>query len=338
MGDALTQTGGPEKDRDRPGPVAATPGVGAPLDGPGVDEQLQAYLRAARAPNTLKAYRSDWSEFTAWCALRGVEPLPASPETLARYLVELAEVAKVSTIGRRISSVAQAHRAAGMAAPSDDPQLRAVWAGIRRTHGAAVDRAAPLTVGLLRQTIDALPLGLAGTRDRALLLVGFAAALRRSELVALDVEDLVQVPEGLVLTKRRSKTDQEGAGEQLGVPYGSNPSTCPVRAVDAWCQQARLSDGALFRPIDRHGRLGPGRLGAAAANRLVQRAAARAGLPPGRYSAHSLRAGLATSAANAGVSERAIMNQTGHRSLVVARGYIRQGTLFVDNAAAQVGL
>ncbi len=148
----------------------------------------------------------------------------------------------------------------------------------------------------------------------------------------------LEVSEGVILTKRRSKTDQEGAGEQLGVPYGSNPSTCPVRAVDAWCQQARLSDGPLFRPVDRHGRLGPGRLSAAGANRLVQRAVTRAGLPPGRYSAHSLRAGLATSAANAGVSERSIMNQTGHRSLVVARGYIRQGTLFVDNAAAQVGL
>ena len=302
------------------------------------DEQLQAYLRAARAPNTLKAYRSDWGEFAAWCESSRLVALPASPETLARYLVELAEVARVSTVGRRISSISQAHRVAGAPVPSEDPRLRAVWAGIRRVHGTAVDQASPLTVDLLRRTIDALPLGLAGTRDRALLLVGFAGALRRSELVALEVGDVAPVSEGLILTKRRSKTDQEAAGELLGIPYGSNPSTCPVRAVDAWCQAARISDGALFRPVDRHGRLGSGGLGAAAVNRLVQRAVARAGLPPGRYSAHSLRAGLATSAATAGVSERSIMNQTGHRSLTVARGYIRQGSLFLDNAAAQVGL
>ncbi|MEJ7765462.1 MAG: site-specific integrase [Acidimicrobiales bacterium] len=311
---------------------------GAALEGFEVDEQLQAYLRAARAPNTLAAYRSDWGEFEAWCQHRQLVALPATPETLARYLVELAEVARVSTVGRRISSVAQRHRVAGLPVPSDDPRLRAVWAGIRRVHGVAPRRASPLTVDLLRRTIDAVPSGVAGTRDRALLLVGFAAALRRSEIVALDVDDVTQVAEGLVVNKRRSKTDQEGAGELLGVPYGSNPSTCPVRAVEAWCQQARIRDGALFRSVDRHGKIGAERLAAPAVNRLVQRAVARAGLPPGRYSAHSLRAGLATSAATAGVSERSIMNQTGHRSLTVARGYIRQGSLFIDNAAAQVGL
>lgn len=155
-----------------------------PLQGWDVDEQLKGYLAAARAPNTLKAYRSDWAEFEAWCAHAGLVPLPATPETLARYLVELAEVARTSTVGRRISSIAQAHRVAGLASPSDDPRLRAVWAGIRRVHGTAPDQAAPLTVSLLRMVIDKLPRGLGGTRDRALLLVGFAGALRRSELVA----------------------------------------------------------------------------------------------------------------------------------------------------------
>lgn len=314
---------------------AAGPG---PLEVFDADEQLLTYLRAARAQNTLDAYRRDWGEFEAWCQHRELVALPASAESLARYLVELAEVARVSTVGRRISSVAQRHRIEGLPVPSEDPRLRAVWAGIRRVHGTAPEKASPLTVDLLRRTIDALPLGLGGTRDRALLLVGFAGALRRSEIVALDVADVTPVAEGLVVNKRRSKTDQEGAGELLGVPYGSNPSTCPVRAVDAWCQQARIADGALFRSVDRHGKVGTDRMAAPAVNRLVQRAVARAGLPPGRYSAHSLRAGLATSAATAGVSERSIMNQTGHRSLTVARGYIRQGSLFLDNAAAQVGL
>jgi integrase len=136
----------------------------------------------------------------------------------------------------------------------------------------------------------------------------------------------------------RSKTDQEGAGRQVGIPYGSNVETCPVRALRAWLDAARITTGPLFRPVTRHGNVGSARLTAASANRIVQRAVRRAGLDPRPYSAHSLRAGLATSAAEAGVSERAIMNQTGHRSLAVARGYIRSGSLFRHNAAAQIGL
>jgi len=259
-----------------------------PLQGWDADEQLKRYLMAARAPNTLKAYRSDWAEFDAWCVHFGLVSLPATPETLARYLVELAEVARTSTVSRRISSVAQAHRAVGMPSPSDDPRLKAVWVGIRRVHGTAPEQAAPLTVPLLRLVIDKLPPDLAGTRDLALLLIGFAGALRRSELVALDVDDVSQAVDGLVITKRRSKTDQEAAGELIGIPYGSNPSTCPVRSFDAWCQAARLADGPLFRPLDRHGHLGAGRLSAAGANLIVQRAVIRAGLPAGRYSGPGL--------------------------------------------------
>jgi integrase len=142
----------------------------------------------------------------------------------------------------------------------------------------------------------------------------------------------------VVLTLRRSKTDQDGAGRPVGVPYGSNPPTCPVRALRAWTDTAGITTGPLFRPVTRHGTIGPGRLTAASVNRAVQRAVARAGYGPRPYSAHSLRAGLATSAAEVGVSERAIMAQTGHRSLSVARSYIRSGSLFRDNAAAQVGL
>ncbi|MBW3614001.1 MAG: site-specific integrase [Actinobacteria bacterium] len=157
----------------------------------------------------------------------------------------------------------------------------------------------------------------------------------------MAAEALEEVDEGLVLTIIRSKTDQEGAGRQVGIPYGSNRETCPVRSLDAWMQEARISSGPVFLPVDRHGRLDPsgrGALAPVAINRLVKSYAARIGLDPARYGAHSLRAGLATSAADAGVAERAIMNQTGHRSLSVMRGYIRGGTLFRDNAAAMVGL
>ena len=267
--------------------------------------------------------------------------LPATPETVALYLVELAEVAKASTIARRLSSISQAHRAAGHPSPTSSARVQAVSTGIRRVHGAGVDQAAPITVAILRRMLEVAPPGLAGTRDRALLLVGFAGALRRSEIVALEAENLQEVDEGLVVTVAKSKTDQEGAGRPIGIPYGSNLLTCPVRSLDAWMQAARISSGPVFLPVDRHGRLDPaqrGRLSPVAVNSLVKTYARRIGLDPDRYGAHSLRAGLATSAAEAGASERAIMNQTGHRSLPVMRGYIRSGTLFKENAAAQVGL
>lgn len=296
------------------------------------------YVAAAKAANTVRAYRSDWREFSTWAAWRGVEALPASPETVALYLTDLAGAAKTSTIARRLAAIGQAHRTAGWPSPVDDAGLKAVWAGIRRVHGTAPDGAAPLTVVLLRRVVVALPDNPGGVRDRALLLVGFAGALRRSELVALDVDDVEERHEGLVVRIRRSKTDQDGAGRLVGLPFGSNPLTCPVRALRGWCDTAAISAGPLFRPVGRSGQLGRGRLTAASANRAVQRAVARAGLDPRPYSAHSLRAGLATSAAEAGVSERSIMAQTGHRSLAVARGYIRSGSLFRDNAAAQVGL
>ena len=264
--------------------------------------------------------------------------MPATPATVALYLTDLAEVAKTSTVERRLASIAFAHRAAGQLSPTDDATVKAVWAGIRRVHGTAEDQAAPISVPLLRRMIAALPPGAGGARNAALLLLGFAGAFRRSELVALDVTDLEERHEGVAVTIRRSKTDQDAAGRQVGIPYGSNPATCPVRNLRAWLDLAGITDGPLFRPVDRHGKIAAGRLSAAGANRIVQRAVRRTGVDPRPYSAHSLRAGLATAAAEAGVAERAIMNQTRHQSLVVARGYIRSGSLFRDNAAAQVGL
>jgi integrase len=195
----------------------------------------------------------------------------------------------------------------------------------------------------LRRMADALPDSTLGVRDRALLLLGFAGAFRRSELVALDVGDVRPTADGLVVTLRRSKTDQEGTGREVGIPYGSTPATCPVRAVRAWLAvHAFLSQGGtecpLFHRIDRHGRQLPGRLSDRAVARVVQRTARSAGLEAASYAGHSLRAGLATSAAAADVPERVIAQQTGHRSMAVLRRYIRSGSLFRENAAARVGL
>ena len=186
--------------------------------------------------------------------------------------------------------------------------------------------------------VAGLPEGLLGIRDRALLLVGFAGAFRRSELVGLDIADLDFNHDGLTVTLRRSKTDQEGEGRKVGLPYGSNPSTCPVRSLQAWIEASAIEAGPVFRSVNRHGRLQPDRLSDKAVALVVKRRAEAAGLDPSRYAGHSLRAGLATAAANAGVSERAIMAQTGHRSVQMVRRYIRDGSLFRENAAAKVGL
>ncbi len=244
------------------------------------------------------------------------------------------------TLQRRLAAIAKAHQAAGHESPTSmrHAVVSEVWKGLKRTHGAAQAAKAPIITSELRTILRELPNGLLGIRDRALLLLGFTGAFRRSELVSLTVEDCEFTSEGLVVTLRRSKTDQEGGGRKLGIPYGSNPETCPVRSLKAYLEASGIAAGLLFRPITRHGRLGPRGLSPYGVALVVKRYAAAAGLDRSRYAGHSLRAGLATSAAAAGVSERAIMNQTGHRSANMVRRYIRDGSLFRENAAAGVGL
>jgi integrase len=196
----------------------------------------------------------------------------------------------------------------------------------------------PVTVPDLRTMLEGLGSDSVGCRDRALLLLGFAGALRRSELVGLDVTDVAEGADGLTLHLRRSKTDQEGAGRTLGIPFGSNPVTCPVRAWRAWLEVSGITEGAAFRPVDRHGHIGPTRLSAPAVALVLKRHAARAGLDASEVAGHSLRAGLATSAAAVGVPERVIAEQTGHKGTAMLRRYIREGSLFRENAASAVGL
>lgn len=195
-----------------------------------------------------------------------------------------------------------------------------------------------MLVGDLKQILDQFPDSLLGRRDRALLLVGFTGALRRSELVALDVGHLERTSEGLVISIRRSKTDQDGEGRKIGVPAGTDPGTCPVHAVEAWLAAAKIESGAVFRVMNRHGQVLPKRLSGEGVAIVVKRYVGKLGFDSALFSGHSLRAGLATSAAAAGKGERAIMNQTGHRSVTTVRRYIRDGNLFRENAADGLGL
>ena len=307
--------------------------LAAPLD------RARAYAEHSTAENTKRAYTADWQHFTTWCAGAGLASLPAKPGTLAAYLAQLADSGyAVATIERRLSSISKAHRLAGEPNPAKTEQAHLVMKGIRRALGSAQTQKAPIVTDVLRVMLGTLDTSRAGLRDRALLLVGFAGAFRRSELVSLTVADLAFNPQGLVITLRRSKTDQQGEGTQRALPYGLSPATCPVRAVRAWLDAAELVSGPLWRPIDRHGNIGPAALTSHAVARLIKRCAAAAGLEPADFSGHSLRAGLATAAAAAGVSERSIMAQTGHKSERMVRRYIRRGSLFRDNAAGKVGL
>jgi integrase len=242
-----------------------------------------------------------------------------------------------STINRRVSAIARAHRLAGYTTPLAGV-ARETLAGVRRMLGVAPRQVAPVTVPELRAMINGLTHDIRGARDQALLLVGFAGALRQSELVGLDVADLVQMDAGTLLTLRRSKTDQEGEGRQVGIPYGSHRETCPVRSLRHWLEVSGISDGPIFRPVDKGGSVGASRLSDRSVALVIQRAAKRAGLDPALFSGHSLRAGLATAAAAAGVSEHDIARTTGHRSISVLRRYVRTATAFERNAAASVGL
>ena len=300
--------------------------------------QVRDYIKASKAENTLRGYQTDWKAFCAWCEQQRRQPIPADPEAVAAFLASSAETLKPGSIQRRINAIAEAHKALGLQSPTHSSIVVNTMKGIRRTKATRPDQKAPTLIDDVRAMVEAADDGLIGLRDRALVLLGFAGAFRRSELVDLDLTDCHFNRDGLTITLRRSKTDQEGQGRKIGIPYGANPETCPVRTLQGWVEQAEISAGPLFRSISRHGNVRPGRLSGIDVARVVKKLAKRAGLEPARYAGHSLRAGHATSAAIAGASERSIMNQTGHRSVQMVRRYIRDGSLFRENSAGTLGL
>ena len=303
----------------------------------------EKFVRAAKAANTVKAYRSDWRAFEDFCRVRQLAPLPAPPATVAAYAAHTVSRLKANTIERHLAAISQAHQLAGFANPVEDKLVRTVMAGIRRTRGTAQKGKEPLSADLLRKMFAGMPDDLRAVRDRALLLIGFAGAFRRSELVSLRYEDICFRKEGLVVTIPHSKTDREGEGQTVGIPYGSHPETCPVRALENWLARANITYGYLFTRIGRWGGEVRGeRIWEAISDhqlaKIIKRLAHSAGLDADAFSGHSLRSGLATAAAEGGATERSIMDQTRHRSLKQVRKYIRRGSLFRDNAASRSGL
>jgi integrase len=295
------------------------------------------YASAAIARSTLRTYAAYWEQYQRWCADNALSALPADGGTVALYIAWRARTHAPSTIAAELAAIASAHKAAGAEDPTKDQRVKTVLRGIRRTKGVRPAKKAPLVVEALRSVLDQLDDSTRGRRDRCMLLVGWTGALRRSEIVAIDHEDLALVPEGLILTIRRSKTDRYGQGDTIGLPKHKDARYDVVRAYLGWVECSGAHSGPVFRPIEKHGYVVNRRINDRSVALLVKRVAKRAGLA-GDYSGHSLRAGLATSAAAAGAGEAAIMRQTRHQSVTIMRGYIRPASVWLDNAAAVAAL
>ena len=293
------------------------------------------FARQDKSPATRAAYQSDFRVFRDWCASRGVCALPATAESVAGFLAWQAESGlAASTIGRRGAAIRYAHKLAGFEPPTNSEAVKATLRGIRRTVGTAPrNRKAPAIAEVMHKIGRAAALDLKGLRDRALLLLGFGGAFRRSELVALNVDDLEFTDDGLRVTIRRSKTDQEGQGVTIAIIKGA-AATCPVRAMMEWLAGAKIESGPIFRPVRKGNRVGDTRLTGKTVCVLMKDYAALVGLDPKAYGAHSLRSGFLTSAARRGASVFKMRDVSRHKSIDVLSGYVRDADLFRDHAGA----
>lgn len=301
-------------------------------------QRVRKYLQAGKAANTRRAYASGvtgqpsaraekmrkFPTFAAFCDERGYTTLPADPATVADYLTHLADMgATVATIEQRRAAIANAHKAQA-SNPCSSELVKETMKGIRRERGIMAKPKAALSRDELRAVVAALPDTLRGKRDRALLLMGWAGAFRRSELVALTVADVDIKRDRLTVTIQRSKTDQEGQGLYKTLPTLPNdPALCPSKAYTAWINAAGINSGPIFRSIDRWGHVSTGTepMQGNEVARIIKAACKVANIDPRKFAGHSLRSGFVTEATNAGANDGDIMEQTGHKSSATLRRY-----------------
>ena len=291
------------------------------------DSSFRQYMNASSSAATRLAYACDIAAFRKWGG-----QIPSSPTVIARYLAGHATELAYSTLVRRLAAISNAHRARGIESPTRAEMVRATMRGIRRTHRRQPRQAAPIMVGDLRKRVRTA-LGVRGIRDRALLLVGFAGGFRASEIVGLNVEDIEFVNSGALVHLRKSKTDQEGRGRVVALPFGKREQwSCPIRALRNWMKRAELRAGAIFRRVDRNGHACGERLSTQMVSLIVKKLVRALGKDPAGFSGHSLRAGFVTSAAAAGVPSWKIRQQTGHKSDQMMLRYVRPMKLFHKHA------
>ncbi|WP_094606343.1 Tyrosine recombinase XerC [Sporomusa silvacetica DSM 10669] len=291
-------------------------------------------LQKSKSDNTLRAYEADWMDFYDWCTHHSLQALPAEPETIVNYINDLADHAKANTVSRRLSAISENHKAAGYVDknPCRGGLVRNALDAIKREKGTLQRGKAPILMEDLRNITSYFDnTDIAGIRDKALLLLGFMGAFRRSELVQIDIEDLTFTQEGVIILVAQSKGDQLGQGAQVAIPYSSNLDICAVTALKSWIHTAHLNSGPLFRPLNKYKQIRNRRLTNQSVAIIVKKYAKLSGLNPDNFAGHSLRRGFATSAAQHDVDERSIMQQTRHKSEKMVRRYIEQGNLFKNN-------
>ena len=285
-------------------------------------------LKNSKSPNTLRAYKSDYKDFSGFCIKNNFIALPADPKILSLYITNLSQTCKFSTLKRRIASVSIIHKLKGHYIDTKHPIIMENLLGIKRQKGSNQKAKKPILIRDLKAIIDVInKLDIKENRklrDKALILVGFAGGFRRSELVALDFEDLEFVREGVKIFVKRSKTDQSGEGMTKAIPSFDNALYCPVLHLQNWIYEQKNKKGKIFAISDKSVAL------------IIKKYAELAGLDGNKYAGHSLRSGFATSTAESGAEERNIMAMTGHKTTQMVRKYIQEANLFKNNALNKI--
>jgi len=284
-------------------------------------------LKSSKALNTLRAYKADYRDFALFCIKHGFKSMPTEPKVVSLYLTHLSQTSKFSTLKRRLASISVVHKLSGHYIDTKHPMITENLMGIKRVKGSYQKAKKPILVNDLKLIVDVINNDKNEKRrakNRALILVGFAGGFRRSELVAIMIEDIDFVPEGVKIFIKRSKTDQSGEGMTKGIPYFSNSDYCPVISLKNWIQKSEIKSGKIFDISDKSVAL------------IIKKYTAIAGLDSNKYSGHSLRSGFATSAAELGAEERSIMAMTGHKTTQMVRRYIQEANLFKNNALNKI--
>ena len=297
-------------------------------------------LKSSKANNTLRAYKSDFRDFGAFCAKHGLSSLPSEPKIISLYLTHLSKNSKISTIRRRLVSISMVHKLKGHYLDTKHPIITENLLGIKRVKGSIQIGKKPILISHLKSIINVINEQqneeIKKFRDRSIILIGFGGGFRRTELISIDYEDLEFVPEGLKITIRRSKTDQFGEGMIKGLPYFSNEIYCPVANLKKWLEVSKIKTGPIFTRFSKGSLLTKKRLTDQSVVLLMKKYLNLAGIENKNFAGHSLRAGFATVAAESGADERSIMDMTGHKTTQMVRRYIREANIFKNNALNKI--